>query len=183
MCQIGARESTNPAEAEMQIPTQVTWDEGMEQILRAKFAGDEHMAALRIDMKSTELLVLDSTQAWANLQGPPSCVGLPLAEVFSKDAFGHVKSCLQECSDDFVDKCVDLVASKTYELDTFYFCSPDGKQFCAMVALTLSGKQQRLGSGEIELYLKDVELIGSSEVPMEAAVELWTKRPRRLLTL
>ena len=82
-----------------------------------------------------------------------------------------------------MDKCVDLVASKTYELDTFYFCSPDGKQFCAMVALTLSGKQQRLGSGEIELYLKDVELIGSSEVPMEAAVELWTKRPRRLLTL
>ena len=91
MCQTGVRESTNPAEAEMQIPTQVTWDEGMEQILRAKFAGDEHMAALRIDMKSTELLVLDSTQAWANLQGPPSCVGLPLAEVFSKDAFWACK--------------------------------------------------------------------------------------------
>jgi len=176
MCQTGGRRNADRAEIEMQIPKPLSWDEGMEQILRATFAGDVQAVALRIDMKSIELLVLECTRGWTEMQGPPSCIGLPLAEVLSAEAFGHVKSRLQESFDDFVDKWVDLVARKTYELGAFYFCSPEGDEFSAMVAVTLSASKQRLGSGEIELYLEDIEFIGNSDVSKLALVELWTKR-------
>ena len=58
-----------------------------------------------------------------------------------------------------MEKWVYLVARKTYELGTFYLCDPRGDEYCAMVAVTLSAAMQRLGSGEIELYSKIVNLV------------------------
>ena len=74
-----------------------------------------------------------------------------------------------------MEKWVYLVARKTYELGTFYLCDPEGDEYCAMVAVTLSAAMQRLGSGEIELYLKDCKLIDCTGVSKLAAVELWAK--------